>query len=462
MLYSPCLYPERMTHSQPRLLLINPVSTYRVGLAHLENDKTPPLCLGIIAALTPKPWKTRILDENYQRFRFREADLVGLTAYTPNAFRAYEIAKSYRERGIPVVMGGIHASMCPEEALQYVDCVVIGEAESVWAQVLSDFESGKLQKIYRGSYAEMKNHLIPRHDLQHPLYVWRSVQTSRGCPMNCDFCSVTSFNGGNFRARPINEVIEELKMFHGDKRNIFFVDDNIGGINQAHRERAKELFRAIIASGMKFNWFSQTSVDFADDPDVLQLAAKSGCKLLLVGFETENEDALKSAGKKNNLRKGASNYRSIIKKFHKAGIGVLGTFIFGMETDRAEDITARAKFIKNLNVDCIQTSILTPYPGTKLARRMAEEGRIACSNFPHDWQYYNWEDIVIRHPNIPSEELARRMTDAWHSMYGHNHRRIKFFRTLFNTRNLETALWAYFVNKQYRNIMFERPIHFCR
>ena len=451
-----------MPKTDPRLLLINPVSTYRVGLAHYKHDKTPPLCLGIIAALTPKPWKSKIFDENYQRFGFREADLVGITAYTPNAYRAYEIAREYRDRNIPVVMGGIHASMCPDEALQHVDCVVIGEAENVWDEVLADFQAGSLKRIYRGTYTEMNHQPVPRHDMQYPLYYWRSVQTSRGCPMNCDFCSVTSFNGGHFRARPVSEVLDELQAFHGDGRNIFFVDDNIGGITQAHRERAKELFRGIIDRGMKFDWFSQTSVDFADDPEVLRLAAASGCKLLLVGFETEKQEALKSANKKNNLRKGAENYRHIIKKFHKHGIGVFGTFIFGMETDRAEDITARAKFINKLNVDCIQTSILTPYPGTKLCRRMEEEGRLACTNFPHDWQYYNWEDIVIKHPHIASGELARRMTAAWETMYDPVRIRMRFLQTLFNTRSLKTAGWSMAANLQYRSIMFERPIHYCK
>lgn len=446
----------------PRLLLINPVSRYRYGLAHAEHDKTPPLCLGIIAALTPRTWKTRILDENYQPFRYRHADLVGITAYTPNAYRAYEIAAYYREQNIPVVMGGIHASMCTEEALQYVDTVVVGEAESVWPQLLADFEAGRMKRVYRGDYAELKNQPVPRHDLQYPLYYWRSVQTSRGCPMNCDFCSVTSFNGGRFRARPIEEVLDELQAFHGDGRNIFFVDDNIGGINQHHRERAKLLFKGIIDRKMKFNWFSQTSVDFADDPEVLRLAAASGCRLLLVGFETETEEGLKSANKKNNLRKGGENYRRIISKFHRHGIGVLGTFIFGMESDHPQDITNRARFISKLNVDCIQTSMLTPYPGTKLQKRLESEGRLTCTNFPHDWQYYNWEDITIRHPNIASEDLARRMTDGWKLMYDPTRLRMKFLKTLIATRSLETAVWSMKANFQYRNIMLERPIHFCR
>ncbi len=444
------------------MLLINPVSRYRVGLAHQDHDKMPPLCLGIIAALTPAPWKTRILDENYQTHRFREVDLVGITAYTPNAYRAYQIAKVYREKNIPVVMGGIHASMCTEEALQYVDAVVVGEAENIWATVLADFAGGRLQKVYHGDFTEMKQQPIARHDLQYPLYYWRSVQTSRGCPMNCDFCSVTSFNGGHFRTRPIEHVLDELQAYHGDGRNIFFVDDNIGGITQNHRERAKELFRGIIERKLKFNWFSQTSVDFADDPEALRLAAASGCRLLLVGFETESTEGLKSANKKNNLRKGADNYRQIIDKFHKHGIGVLGTFIFGMETDHPEDITSRVKFISKLNVDCIQTSMLTPYPGTKLSRRMQDEQRLTCSNFPHDWQYYNWEDIVIRHPHIAPEDLAHQMTEGWKQIYSKKNLYVRFLQTLYNTKSLETAIWSVKANFQYRNIMLERPIHFCK
>jgi radical SAM superfamily enzyme YgiQ (UPF0313 family) len=443
-------------------LLINPVSRYRSGLTNSKHTKTPPLCLGIIAALTPKEWKVRILDENYQPFRFREADLVGITAYTSNASRAYEIAREFREKNIPVVMGGIHASMCTEEALKYVDAVVVGEAENAWGKVIADFEAGRLQKVYHGDFTEMKNQPVPRHDLQNQQYYWRSVQTSRGCPMNCDFCSVTSFNGGHFRTRPVEEVLDELQAYHGDKRNIFFVDDNIGGISQAHRERAKELFRGIIRRKLKFNWFSQTSVDFADDPEALKLASASGCRMLLVGFETESTEGLKSANKKNNLRKGAENYSRIISRFHNHGIGVLGTFIFGMETDCPEDITSRAKFISRLNVDCIQTSMLTPYPGTTLSRRLHSENRIACSNFPHDWQYYNWEDITIRHPHIESADLANRMTEGWKIMYEPMHLRLKFFKTLAATRSLETAVWSVKANFQYRGIMFERPIHYCK
>jgi len=445
----------------PKLLLINPVNRFRQGLAMDHYALTPPLCLGIIAAYTPKPWKIQILDENFSTIRFKKADLVGITAYTSNAFRAYQIAEEFRRRGVRVVMGGIHASMCPEEALRYADSVVIGEAEGVWPQVCKDAEAGRLHPIYHGSREDLIHQKIPRHDLYDPRYVWRSIQTSRGCPMDCDFCSVTAFNGGKFRFRPVNEVLDELEAFHGDGRNIFFVDDNIGGITPKHQERAMELFQGIIDRKLKFPWFSQTSIDIADNPEALKLAKASGCQLLLIGIETETEESLQSMNKRINLKKGVKNYRNIIKQIHRHGIGVFGTFIFAAESDYPENIMARARFINRLNIDAVQTSILTPYPGTKLRKRLEEQGRLSCKNYPEDWQYYNWEDIVIRHPNIPCEELARLMPQAWSSIYHPARLGLRYLKTLVNTRNPKAALWSFMTSRQYRKVMFEQPIHIC-
>lgn len=444
-----------------KLLLINPVNRYRGGLTQDHLSATPPLCLGIIAAYTPKHWKVRILDENFFPHKRRKADLVGITAFTSNVYRAYQIAQEYKEAGVPVVMGGIHVSMCPEEALQYADCVVIGEAESIWPQVIADAEAGNLQKIYHGSREELHQQQIPRHDLYDSRYVWRSIQTSRGCPMNCDFCSVTAFNGGKFRFRPIPEVMDEIEQFHGDGRNIFFVDDNIGGISPKHQERAMELFQAIIDRKLQFPWFSQTSIDIADNEEALKLAAASGCKLLLIGVETETTDSLESMNKRINLEKGVKNYRKIIKKIHKHGIAVFGTFIFAAETDRPENIMARARFINRLNVDAIQTSILTPYPGTRLRKRLEEQGRMICNDYPADWQYYNWEDITIKHPHIPCDELALLMPKAWKKIYYPPRLALRYFQTLVNTRSPKAAMWSFLCSHQYRKVMFEQPVHIC-
>jgi len=190
----------------PRLLLINPTNIHR-GLGNIKSTAWPPLNLPYIASVTPKHYQISVIDENIETFVFQEADIVGITAYTATVTRAYEISRIYRKKGIPTVMGGIHVSMMPDEALKYCDAVVIGEAEDVWPEVLKDFESGNLKSKYQGTWTNLENTPIPRRDiLKNHHYRWGSIQTSRGCPMNCSFCSVTAFNGGRFRRRGLDAV----------------------------------------------------------------------------------------------------------------------------------------------------------------------------------------------------------------------------------------------------------------
>src|SRR5690554_540068 len=207
-----------------RLVLINPSNPCKIGLTVNKSSRFPPLGLGIIAALTPEDWDIKIIDENFNTFKYEDADLVGITAFTSSVVRAYEIAKEYRKKNIPTIIGGIHASMLPDEAIQYVDTVVIGEAEGVWHQVISDFENGKLQRIYQGEVIGGETvHAIPkaRHDLFHHGYMFGAVQTARGCPMDCEFCSVTQFNGYKYRQRPIDDVLDELESI--PQKMVFFV-----------------------------------------------------------------------------------------------------------------------------------------------------------------------------------------------------------------------------------------------
>lgn len=452
-----------------KLILINPVNFTRKGflLNKAEKNKNgsmyQPLGLGIVAALTSDNWEVEILDEVFIPFEYKEADLVGLTAFTSSVLRAYEIAGIYKEKGIPTVLGGIHASMVTDEALNYVDTVVIGEAESVWKELISDFENGRMKKIYKGIHIELKNSVKPRRELFNKNYIFGSIQTSRGCPMNCDFCSVTSFNGGDYRQRPINEILDELETI--PQKYVFFVDDNIIGYGKNSQQRAIELFKGMIKRKLKKEWFSQASLNFADNDEVLKYARKSGCRLILMGIESEKEEDLKEIDKKLNLKKGVENYKKIFKKIQRHGICVLGTFIYGLDNDSIEDLDRRTEFILKSGVDAVQTSILTPLPGTRLYKRALKENRIFKNNYPEDWRNYHFIVPVMHPKNMTYQELHKSMYKQWYKLYDKKTLIIKAFRTAWNMRNFNLYLWAargfngffwaYYTNLSYRNIMLE-------
>jgi radical SAM superfamily enzyme YgiQ (UPF0313 family) len=443
-----------MVTGQRRLVLINPANTYRKGYLLRRQSKQVPLGLGIVAALTPPGWSIKILDENFREFRFRDADLVGITAMTATANRAYAIAAEYRAKGIPVVIGGIHASNLPEEALSHCDAIVSGEAEGSWERVISDFEQGTLQKVYSSDLPDMKTSPPARHDLFHPGYLFASIQTSRGCPMDCDFCSVPAFNGHKYRLRDTEAVLDEIASV--PNKLLYFVDDNIIGYNQAAEEHAVRLFEGMIRRNLRKEWFAQASFNIAEKPEILKLAARSGCRMLLIGIESENEDALRDTNKKINLKLGTSNYRKAFREIHRNGINVLGAFIYGMDSDTPGSLRARTRYILSSSVDVTQASVMTPLPGTRLFTRMKEEGRILCDKFPAQWQHFHFSDVVFRPALMTPEELANGTDEAYRQITSMWTLRKKFIRTLFNTRNLRSAVWAWNSNLNYRSVGLEK------
>lgn len=367
----------------------------------------PPLGLLMVAALTPKPWEVELVDEAVSPVNLdTDADIVGITATTARAPRAYELADAFRARGKTVVLGGIHPSALPEEAAQHADAVVIGEAELTWPRLLQDFLQGRVQKFYRGnSFPSLENLPWPRRDLINPENYYISgamVQTTRGCPFNCYFCSVTNFFGHTFRTRPLEDVVAELESI--PQKNIFFVDDNIMG----HPVYAKRLFEAVRPLGKR--WFGQGSLTMLKDESLVKLAAKSGCIGMFIGMETLSPTNLKKMGKTFNI---AEKYSEAIKKLHDFGISIIGSFMFGLDDDKPGVFEKTLEFIQKVKLDVAQFSILTPFPGTRLYKQLEEEGRI----IERDWAKYDGTHVTFRPKHLSVEALQEGLRWVYSQAY---------------------------------------------
>jgi radical SAM superfamily enzyme YgiQ (UPF0313 family) len=339
---------------------------------------------------------------------------VGVTAFTSQANRAYEVAAEFRSRSVPVVMGGIHATVRPHEAMARVDSLVKGEAEPVWARVLADAKQGTLRPLYEGAHADM-DHVPPgRHTLLTGDYAFGSIQTTRGCPLNCSFCSVSAFNGTRYRHRPIASVIEEFKSIQ--EKWILVVDDNLIGINAAHIARAKELFRAMIQADLGKRWIAQVTINMADDDDLLALAARAGCQGVFIGFESPTAAGLKEVGKKFNLASGRDLAASV-RRIQRHGMLVAGSFIMGLDTDGPGIGRRIAGVANNYGVDILNALFLTPLPGTRLWDQMVLQDRIAADDFPRDWQYYTLNFPTARYKHLSRGQIVDEMNACDRSFY---------------------------------------------
>ncbi|MCY2924536.1 MAG: radical SAM protein, partial [Planctomycetota bacterium] len=329
-----------------------------------------------------------VIDENLGAGDYESMprpDLVGVTAFTSQASRAYELAARFRRMGVPVVMGGIHASMCAEEALQHVDSVVVGEAEGAWGHVLADVRAGTLQSTYTGCHVDMADVPPARHDLLPEGYAFGSIQTTRGCPLDCTFCSVSAFNGKRYRHRPIDAVIAEMQTIR--EKWVLVVDDNLIGTSPAHIQRAKDLMRAMIQADLHKHWVAQVTINMADDEELLDLALRAGCKGVFIGFESPTAAGLAEVGKKFNLLK-KRNLRASVRRIQKHGMLVAGSFIMGLDSDEPGIGRQIARAARSYGVDVLNTLFLTPLPGTRLWDQMKADDRIAADDFPDDWRYY--------------------------------------------------------------------------
>lgn len=399
----------------------------------------PPLSLLQVAALTSPEHEVVLQDEAVQDLDLdAPCDLVGITAFTSSAPRAYDVADSFRLRGIPVVIGGMHVSACPEEALEHCDAVVIGEAEGKWPRLLEDLAQGRLQRVYRdGGFPDMRTTPPARRSLlrREAYMVADTVQASRGCAHNCSFCSVSTFFGRQVRWRPVEAVVEEVAGLPGGI--VVFVDDNI----MAQPRHAAGLFEALCGLGKK--WMGQASTAVLQNAELVRLAGRSGCRAIFVGLETLSAAALGRVNKGFNV---VGKFRDVIKRLHDAGIGVVGAFMFGFDGEDESVFERTAEFAEQAHIDLPQYAILTPLPGTPLYTQMEAEGRI----IDRDWSHYDAAHAVFQPRGTTPEKLEEGLKAA----LKHSYSRLGMVRRLFGWSARAPLMWALNVAFRRRAIAF--------
>lgn len=402
---------------------------YRFGEGIFRKPiRYAPLTLTTLAALIPEGLEAKVdlIDEGVEQFEppFNNPDLVGISAITGHARRAYKIADYFRHKGVPVVLGGVHPTLMPEEAKQHADSVVTGFAEESWPKLLEDFKENKMEEFYhQRREMNLENLPNPRRELlEKKGYVTiHSIQATRGCYNRCDFCVAPIVCHGKMYFRPVVDVINEIERIQG--RDLLFVD--VSPIED--REYALELYRAMIP--LKKRWMSPSTMRIADDPELLSVAVESGCKGLLLGLESVSEKSLKSMRKNFNSLK---DYKEQIGRLHDYGIAINGCFVFGSDEDQKDVFKRTVDFVYENNIDLPRYTVYTPFPGTPLYQRLNQEGRI----FTNNWSLYDAQHVVFRPRNMTPDELQEGHRWAWRETYTIPN----IFKRLINARILPQVM----------------------
>ncbi len=431
-----------MSNTARKLLLVFPKSEGGYW-GKVRHGKAGLVALGLstVAALTPPDWEVVISDARVAHVDFdQKVDLVGITGYTAEIPSTYAIADEFRKRGVPVVLGGVHVSALPSEALEHADAVIIGEAEGIWEKLLADFAVGAMHPTYRSEkLCSMEQMKIPRRDLlDRKMYTsFNTLQATRGCPFDCDFCAVTGVFGRKFRTRPVEDVLNEIRTF--DTKDFLFADDNICG----KPDYAKELFSQLIP--LKKKWGGQTSITIAKDDELLNLYAKSGGRYAFIGLETLSQENLQDINKPWNK---AVDFEEAIRKIHRAGINIIGSFIFGLDNDDPSVFRRTYDFILKTGIAAAQFHILTPFPGTRLYTRMEEEGRI----IDRDWSKYHTSEVVFQ----PAKMTVRELQDGYNWIFRRTYSSRSILSRVF--RSMRGIPYRTAVNISYRRKAKQTPV----
>ncbi len=395
-----------------RLTLIHPCIGRRAGdRSYVRTWQMESLPAATLAGLTPKDIEVRFYDDRMETIPFDEpTDLVAISVETYTAKRAYQIASEYRRRKVPVVMGGFHPSLCPEEVAKHAEAVVVGEAEESWPLLLDDFRHGKLEKFYQSTGRPSLERVKPdRSIFRGKRYLPVGlVEAGRGCHFKCDFCAVQTVFHSSQTRRPVDAILSELAAVKDTKKLIFFVDDNI----TSNLAQAKEFFRALIP--LKLRWVSQASINAAHDEEFLDLLVRSGCQGVLIGFESLNPANLSSMNKSFNTARGG--FTKALENLRRHRIRIYGTFVFGYDGDTPESFTPTVEFARDHGFYIAAFNHLTPFPGTPLYQRLKDEGRLLYDAWWLD-ERYSYNRIPFQPRGIDPEELRRRCLEARRSFY---------------------------------------------
>ncbi len=394
------------------LTLIHPCVGRRAGSrAYMHTWKMEPLPPALVSALTPPDVTRTFYDDRMEVIDYdRPTDLVAISVETYTAKRAYQIASEYRRRGVPVVMGGFHATLCPDEVARFADSVVVGEAETVFPEVIDDYRHGTQKQTYRSATRPDPSTVVPDRSLfRKKRYLpIKLIEFARGCTYRCDFCAVQSFHRATQTHRRVDQVVSELARIRRRGQLVFFIDDNM----TSDIEAAKELMRALIP--LKVRWVSQASIDVAFDDEALALMKRSGCQGILVGIESLDVTTLRQMSKGFNSRNGGPP--AALARFRKHGIRVYGTFVFGYDHDDESSFHRTLDFAQEQGLFIAAFNHITPFPGTPLYDRLQAENRLLMDPWWLD-EDYRYGMVPFQPRNVSPERLADLCIDARRRFY---------------------------------------------